>query len=444
MELKEVGLNWDEFGKQDPLWAILTDPRYRGNRWDPDKFFETGRSQITGVMSELDRLGVKVPRGRALDFGCGVGRLTQALCGHFDQCSGVDIAPSMLAQAERFNKYGSRCRYFLNQTDNLHLFPDNSFDLVFSVIVLQHVEPESAKRYIREFFRILSPGGLVVFQVPSHPVAADASGHALPASAFRAEISLVAHSLTIEAGSVARLSVRVRNVSSEYWPGAENPSLFPIHLGNHWLTNKGLPVRMDDGRAQFRNDIHPREQVELTLTVGAPTTPGAYLLEFDMVQEGVAWFKDRGSHTCVVPVTVTEASCGRHYVVPVMEMHGIRKPEVLRTIDEAGGRVIQAVEDSAASGWVSYRYFATKPTALARNGSEPQEVGAVPARSDQSCTSAELPVGRIQPIPSSTEQTQTQTADQLVIETLNLHATAIQAALMRIIALENKLKEARG
>lgn len=444
MDLKEVGLNWDEFGKQDPLWSILTDPRYRGNRWDPEKFFETGRRQVKAVMAELDRLGVKVPRGRALDFGCGVGRLTQALCENFDQCSGVDIAPSMLDQAERFNKYGSRCRYVLNQADDLRLFPDNTFDFVFSLIVLQHLEPENAKKYIREFIRILSPGGLVVFQIPSHALAGDAGGHALPASAFRAQISLADHAITIEAGSVEQLSVRVRNTSTECWPGAENPNLFPIHLGNHWLTNKGAPVRMDDGRAQFRNDIQPREEVELTLTVAAPSTAGPYLLELDMVQEGVAWFKDRGSQTCVVPVTVTEASCGRHYVVPVMEMHGVPKPEVLRTIGEAGGKVIQAVEDSAASGWVSYRYFVAKPTTLARNDCEPQEVGAVATRSDPSGTGVESAGGCFQPFPSSTEQTLAQTQDHLVIETLNLHARAIQAALARIIALENKLKEARG
>lgn len=443
MELRDVGLNWDEFGKQDPLWAILTDPRYRGNRWDPREFFETGRTQVRNVMADLERLGVKVKRGRALDFGCGVGRLTQALCEHFDQCCGVDIAPSMIAQAERFNEHGSRCRYFLNEADNLRFFPDNSFDFVFSLIVLQHLEPENAKEYIREFIRILSPGGLLVFQVPSQPVAGDTTGHALPATAFRAEISLAAQSVTIEANSVERLSVRVRNASTECWPGAENPSLFPIHLGNHWYKNNGAPVRMDDGRAQFRNDIHPGEQVELTLAVAAPSTPGAYVLELDMVQEGVAWFKDRGSQTCVIPVIVTAACSGRRYVVPVMEMHGIPNTEVLRTVEQAGGKVIQAVEDGAASGWISYRYFVAKPTEPAGNASGPQEVVAAAALSGQSGAAIELTSGRPRSATSSIERT-SQTVEQLVIDTLNLHATAINTALMRIIALEKKINQVRG
>ncbi len=434
MKLREVGLNWDEFGKQDPLWAILTDPRYRGNRWDPDKFFETGRNQVQALMAEVDRLGVSIPRGRALDFGCGVGRLTQALCEHFDQCCGVDIAPSMLAQAERFNKFGSRCRYVHNEAGNLRLFPDNSFDFVFSLIVLQHVEAENAKEYIREFIRVLAPGGLVVFQTPSHPLSGDAGGRALPESAFRAEISTATHSLTVEVGSVQRLSVRVRNASTECWPGAENPSLFPIHLGNHWLGNDGVTVRVDDGRTQFRNDIHPGDEVELTLTVAAPRTPGAYLLELDMVQEGVAWFKDKGSQSCLVPVTVTAASSGCHHVVPVMEMHGIPKAETLRTIHEAGGKVLQAVEDNAATGWVSYRYFVAKPPTQAQDAAKPQEITLSPDSCAQSDAQSRGAKG----------SSRVPTAEQVIIEALNLHATAINVALMRIIALEERLKQARG
>jgi len=441
MELNEVGLNWDEFGKQDPLWAILTDPRYRGNRWDPNKFFETGRAHISGVMTELDRIGVKVQRRWALDFGCGVGRLTQALCEHFVQCSGVDIAPSMVAEAERYNRYGARCQYHVNKADNLRLFADNSFDFVFSLIVLQHLEPENAKGYIREFMRVLAPGGVLVFQVPSGALVGDATAHALPASAFRAEISLAARPVTIKANSVEHLRVRVRNASTECWPGGENPSPVPIQLGNHWLSSDGALVRLDDGRAQFRNDIHPQEEVELTLAVNAPSTPGVYLLELDMVQEGVAWFKDKGSQTCLVPLTVTEASNARQYLAPVMEMHGIPKPEVVRTVEEAGGKVIQAVEDGAAGVLTSYRYFVIKPaTAVTRivesdrvnPSARPVEISLGSHASQQVSASSDAKFSK-----SSSDQ-------QIVIQTLSLHAKAINTALLRVLALEEQLKQMRG
>ena len=73
---------FERLGREDPLWAVLTVPEFRNNRWDPDAFFETGRHEINGVMAYLDSLGLDGPRELAMDFGCGVGRLSQALCEH--------------------------------------------------------------------------------------------------------------------------------------------------------------------------------------------------------------------------------------------------------------------------------------------------------------------------------------------------------------------------
>src|SRR5262249_48837046 len=104
---------------------------------------------------------------RALDFGCGVGRLTQALARHFETVVGVDIAPSMLRGARKYNKFGDRCQYVLNERDDLRLFESNSFDFIYSNRVLQHMRPEYGKSYLREFIRVLSPEGLLVFYMPS-------------------------------------------------------------------------------------------------------------------------------------------------------------------------------------------------------------------------------------------------------------------------------------
>ena len=34
--------NWEAFGRDDPLWAVLTEPSRKGGGWDPDEFFATG------------------------------------------------------------------------------------------------------------------------------------------------------------------------------------------------------------------------------------------------------------------------------------------------------------------------------------------------------------------------------------------------------------------
>jgi ubiquinone/menaquinone biosynthesis C-methylase UbiE len=167
MDIKDVQKSWDTFGKTDPLWAVLTYSDKMGNRWELDEFFETGVREIEGVMQVVAALKLPLERGRALDFGCAVGRLTQALAAHFDAVVGVDIAPSMLELARQYNRHGERCRYLLNSSDDLQQFPDNAFDFVYSLITLQHVAPRYSQNYLKEFLRVLRPGGLLLFQLPS-------------------------------------------------------------------------------------------------------------------------------------------------------------------------------------------------------------------------------------------------------------------------------------
>ncbi len=76
MNLKEVQRNWNAFGKIDPLWAILTWPEKRGNQWQLDEFFKTGQEEVDSVMRHTQSVGSNFRNGTALDFGCGVGRLT--------------------------------------------------------------------------------------------------------------------------------------------------------------------------------------------------------------------------------------------------------------------------------------------------------------------------------------------------------------------------------
>jgi SAM-dependent methyltransferase len=170
MEIKELQQHWDAFGKSDPLWAVLTSPDKKGNKWDADEFFAHGRQEIDDIMRHLDSLKLTLIRRRALDFGCGAGRLTQALARYFERVDGVDIAPSMIAAANSYNRFGEACRFQLNETDDLRLFPAQAFDFVYSCITLQHMQPKYARKYIMEFLRVLTPAGVLVFQLPSHPI----------------------------------------------------------------------------------------------------------------------------------------------------------------------------------------------------------------------------------------------------------------------------------
>ena len=167
MDLNELQRHWNQFGKQDPLWSILTYNDKKDSKWNPEEFFETGKQEIKDVMQYVEKLGLLQQRGRALDFGCGVGRLTQALADYFEEVVGIDIAPSMIKLANRYNQFGARCMYYVNGADNLRLFSDQEFHFIYTFIVLQHMKPDYAKSYIKEFLRVLKPQGVLIFQLPS-------------------------------------------------------------------------------------------------------------------------------------------------------------------------------------------------------------------------------------------------------------------------------------
>lgn len=166
MALKHVQNTYEKYGEKDPLYAVLTRDEGKGNTWDIEKFFALGKEEIAAAMARLAELDIEVAKGRALDFGCGAGRLTQAMCEHFDEAVGLDISSSMVETASKFNQQGDRCQYKVNTTPDLTQLDDQSFDFVYTMWVLQHSPPEASTRYIAEFFRVLRPGGIAMFHIP--------------------------------------------------------------------------------------------------------------------------------------------------------------------------------------------------------------------------------------------------------------------------------------
>ena len=81
--------------------------------------------------------------------------------------TGIDIAASMIDLARSHNTLGERCRYVHNARPDLSVFSDGEFDFVLTLITLQHMEPRYAASYIREFLRVLQPGGIAAFQISS-------------------------------------------------------------------------------------------------------------------------------------------------------------------------------------------------------------------------------------------------------------------------------------
>ena len=160
---------WEDWARVDPLWAILTEPQARHGHWDEAEFFESGRTAVESLLADAHALARPSAHRVAVDFGCGIGRLTRALAPHFETVYGLDIAPTMIHEATRLNGDVASCRFVVHEDDDLRRFETGSVDFLCSLLVLQHLPSTAAiETYLREFVRVLAPGGLAVFQLPTH------------------------------------------------------------------------------------------------------------------------------------------------------------------------------------------------------------------------------------------------------------------------------------
>lgn len=185
--IREVESTWTRLGAEDPMWAVLTDRDKADRGWDPQDFLATGVDEIAAVLARLAALDVEPGRGRAVDFGCGAGRLSHGLAtAGFGEVIGLDISETMLGTA-RGMVACPPCDFRLARTSALDVVDTDVADLVYSCRVLQHMPSPLAREYVRSFYRIARPGAPVVFQMPTAPAPTPAglALRALPAPVAR-------------------------------------------------------------------------------------------------------------------------------------------------------------------------------------------------------------------------------------------------------------------
>jgi SAM-dependent methyltransferase len=173
---------WERLAKEDPLWAICFRKDARGGRWDLEEFLSSGRTEIEWAWHALAEADAIPPRHRlAVDFGCGVGRLTQALTAKVDEVIGVDASATMLELAEELAA-GRSCRFALD----LAGVADRSVDVIYSSLVLQHLPVEHLPRYLEEFQRVLAVdgSGLLHYPIAPGPTPSGIGYRVLPAPAI--------------------------------------------------------------------------------------------------------------------------------------------------------------------------------------------------------------------------------------------------------------------
>jgi SAM-dependent methyltransferase len=157
---RDTDSDWRKIGAEQPFWGVLSGEQYRSENLTDAAlldFYRSGHADIALVVERAARVlgGWPAPR-RALDFGCGVGRLAFAMTQHAGEVVGYDVAPEMLRQAEARNDAAA------SFTDHWPKLVDGpGFDWINSYIVFQHIPPARGLELLADLLRLLNPRGLV-------------------------------------------------------------------------------------------------------------------------------------------------------------------------------------------------------------------------------------------------------------------------------------------
>ena len=113
----------------------------------------------------LKRIFHQCQGGKLLEIGCGVGRWSRRLLQMGVDVTGIDIAKSMVEEAQRrqLPQDGkAKAKFVVGKAEELP-FKSRAFDCVLSVTVLQHImDEQEVRRSVSEMIRVVRPGGKII------------------------------------------------------------------------------------------------------------------------------------------------------------------------------------------------------------------------------------------------------------------------------------------
>jgi SAM-dependent methyltransferase len=138
----------------------------RQNQSEED-FLATAAEVVPVFEREFVRLRPAMPsERRALEIGCGPGRLMLPMSRHFGEIHGVDVSEEMAALARTRLADVPGAQVHVTSGADLGVLADAYFDFVYSYIVFQHIPSrEIVLNYLREARRVLKPGGVLCCQI---------------------------------------------------------------------------------------------------------------------------------------------------------------------------------------------------------------------------------------------------------------------------------------
>jgi hypothetical protein len=125
----------------------------------------------------------------------------------------------------------------------------------------------------------------------------------LPDEAFRALLTIESPAIQVKTSIITNILVKVKNMSSVVWSCKSEHGKYQISLSYHWYKNDQIFI-YNGLRTQLPCDVLPYQEVQVNAMVKPPYLSGEYVLEFDMVQDGVSWFGKKGASVSRITVPV--------------------------------------------------------------------------------------------------------------------------------------------
>lgn len=159
--------NWNKLSDVDQYWSILVDPDKIDNKWNLNGFYITGKTQISNLLTFLSNYGVKIHFASALDYDCGVGRLSEALSESFTYFTGVVFSRIMINLAKSHSKFTNLIYEKVNGKD-LSNFQAKAFDFIIPLINLRHSPSNVQYNLVKEMVKLLKDDGVMVISFVTH------------------------------------------------------------------------------------------------------------------------------------------------------------------------------------------------------------------------------------------------------------------------------------
>ncbi|GAB4357282.1 MAG: hypothetical protein OHK0021_01610 [Bryobacter sp.] len=155
--------DWNRRAEEDAHYYVA----FGRHGQDEAEFLATAADVLRGLDRELKRgLPGQNPRARrALEIGCGPGRLLRPMSERFGEVHGVDVSDAMISLAQKRLWDLPHAHAHVGSGADLRQFADDSFDFIYSYAVFQHIpERDVVMSYWDEAARVLKPGGLIRWQ----------------------------------------------------------------------------------------------------------------------------------------------------------------------------------------------------------------------------------------------------------------------------------------